>query len=167
MEEIPDEKWRTMLHTMVEKQPPLSDTSSRVNAFSLIGQLMLRLFPIMTRRKENWKDLTEITKGIILIADENLRAGKEGGKATRAMFVFVVKIVTELANQLASPGFGGEKRYCAWASETFAKVLDKWGAAKGITNRKAAAATTDPGAAPEADGGASPKPDAALKEQAV
>jgi len=113
----------------------------------------------MTRRKQNWKDLTEITKGIILIADENLRAGKEGGKATRAMYVFIVKIVTELANQLASPSFGGEKRYCAWASETFAKVLDKYGAAKGITNRR----KTDPGAAPEAEEGASPsKNDATL-----
>lgn len=160
MEEIPDAKWKSLLQTMIAKQPPLVDMSSRVNAFSLIGQLMIRLFPIMTRRKANWKDLTEITKSIILIADENLRAGKEGGKATRSLYVFTVKIVTELANQLSSPAFGGEKRYCAWASETFAKVLDKWGAAKGITNRK----KTDLGAAPEAEkeGGSPSKPEATL-----
>lgn len=160
MEEIPDAKWKSLLQTMIAKQPPLVDMSSRVNAFSLIGQLMIRLFPIMTRRKANWKDLTEITKSIILIADENLRAGKEGGKATRSLYVFTVKIVTELANQLSSPAFGGEKRYCAWASETFAKVLDKWGAAKGITNRK----KTDLGAAPEAEneGGSPSTPEATL-----
>lgn len=154
MEEIPDEKWRSMLNTMIAKQPPITDTSSRVNAFSLIGQLMIRLFPIMTRRKENWKDLTDITKAFVLIADENLRAGKEGGKATKAMFVFIKKIVTELANQLSSPSFGGERRYCAWASETFAKVLDKWGAAGGIKNRKKPKEPEPaPEAAPEADQG--------------
>lgn len=136
MEEIPDDKWVALLKTMISKQPPVTDVASRVNTFSLLGQLMLRLFPIMTRREKNWKVLTEITKDIIIIADANLKAGKEGGKETRTLFVFTVKIVTELANQLTSPTFGGEKRYCAWASETFIKVLEKWGATGGVSKNK-------------------------------
>eukprot|EP00980_Cylindrotheca_fusiformis_P021745 scaffold8569_cov139-Cylindrotheca_fusiformis.AAC.15 len=148
MEEIPDEKWVALLKTMISKQPPVTDVASRVNTFSLLGQLMLRLFPIMTRREKNWKVLTEITKEIIIIADANLKAGKEGGKSTRTLFVFTVKIVTELANQLLSPTFGGEKRYCAWASETFIKVLEKWGATGGVEkNKKLTEKTSE--AAPE------------------
>lgn len=128
MGEIPDEKWIALLRTMITKQPPIGDIYARVHTFSLLGQLMLRLFPLMTKRENNWKKLTEITKDIVVIADSNLKAGKEGGKETRNLFKFTVKMVTELVDQLSSPSFGGEQRYCAWASETFAKVLDKWGA---------------------------------------
>lgn len=151
MEEIPDDKWVALLKTMISKQPPVTDVASRVNTFSLLGQLMLRLFPIMTRREKNWKVLTEITKEIIIIADANLKAGKEGGKETRTLFVFTVKIVTELANQLSSPTFGGEKRYCAWSSETFIKVLEKWGATGGVSKYKKLTEKAAPLAEPKAE----------------
>jgi len=137
MEEIPDDKWVSLLKTMISKQPSLDEVNARVNTFSLLGQMMIRLFPIMTKREKNFQVLTQITKDIIIIADENLKAGKEGGKEKRNLFVVTVKIVTEIVNQMSSPTFGGDKRYCAWAIETFIKVLEKWGATGGLEKNKA------------------------------
>jgi len=137
MEEIPDDKWLALLKTMISKQPPIEEVTARNNSFSLLGQMMIRLFPIMTKREKNYQVLTQITKDIILLADENMKAGKEGGKEKRKLFVVTVKIVTEVVNQLSSPTFGGDKRYCVWASETFVKVLEKWGAVGGLEKNKA------------------------------
>jgi len=123
MEEIPDDKWIAVLRAMTTKPPPVNADRSRMNTFSLLGQMMIRLFPIMTVREDNWKVLTEITKNVVIIADENMQSSREG----RPLFDFTGKIVANLVHQMASPNFGGEKRYCIWASETFAKCLDKNG----------------------------------------
>eukprot|EP00934_Nitzschia_sp_Nitz4_P008207 Nitzschia sp. Nitz4//scaffold16_size188269//67850//72484//NITZ4_001790-RA/size188269-augustus-gene-0.91-mRNA-1//-1//CDS//3329538514//8197//frame0 len=126
MEEVPDEKWIAILRTMTTKQPSVAYPLSRVNTFSLLGQLMVRLFPIMSVREKNWKDLTEITKNAIVIADENMQSSYKG----EPLFNYTVKIVANIYTEMASPNFGGEKRYCAWASDTFKKALEKNGAVK-------------------------------------
>ena len=87
---------------------------------------MVRLFPIMSVREKNWKDLTEITKNAIVISDENMQNSYKG----EPLFNYTVKIVANIYTEMASPSFGGEKRYCAWASETFKKALEKNGALK-------------------------------------
>jgi hypothetical protein len=119
MDEIPDEQWISILGTMTSTQPPVTAEVSRVNTLSLMGQMMVRLFPIMTKREANFKGLTEITKDIIIIADENML---DGGKP---LFDYTVKIVSSLAKQISSPDFGGDKRYCKWASDTFLLALEK------------------------------------------
>lgn len=126
MEEVPDEKWMGVLKTMTTKQPPISSPLSRINTYSLLGQMMVRLFPIMSVREVNWKDLTEITKNAIVISDENMQNSYKG----EPLFNYTVKIVANIYTEMASPNFGGEKRYCAWASDTFKKALEKNGAVK-------------------------------------
>mmetsp|Transcript_4117 Transcript_4117/g.11878 ORF Transcript_4117/g.11878 Transcript_4117/m.11878 type:complete len:327 (+) Transcript_4117:994-1974(+) len=132
MEEVPDEKWIGVLKAMTTNQPPISSPLSRINTFSLLGQMMVRLFPIMSVREKNWKDLTEITKNAIIISDENMQNSYRG----EPLFNYTVKIVANIYTQMASPNFGGEKRYCAWASDTFKKALEKNGAVKNKTKGK-------------------------------
>ena len=119
MDEISDEKWITIMGAMTSTQPPVTAEISRVNTLSLMGQMMVRLFPIMTKRESNFEALTEITKDIIIIADENMQGG---GKPLKD---YTAKIVASLGKQISSPEFGGDKRYCKWASDTFLKALEK------------------------------------------
>ena len=119
MDEIPDKSWISVMTTMTTSQPPVSAEVSRVNTLSLMGQMMVRLFPIMTKREENFQALTQITKDIIIIADENMQYG------AKPLFDYTVKIVASLGKQISSPNFGGDKRYCKWASDTFLKALEK------------------------------------------
>jgi len=124
MTEIPDNKWINLLNTMINKHPHVSSSMSRVNSLSIIAQLMLKLFPSMTKSEKNWKVLTEITKKVAVIANENLakRCSPD------VLFDLTVTIVTHLSDQLASQKFSGERRYCKWASDSFLKVLEKNGA---------------------------------------
>jgi hypothetical protein len=122
MEEIPDEKWVAVMNTMTSTQPAVIAEMSRVNTLSLLGQMMVRLFPIMTKKEANWQVLTEVTKEVIIIADENMQNG------LKPLYDSTVLIVSNIAKQLVSPNFGGEKRYCKWASDTFIKTLEKNGA---------------------------------------
>jgi len=119
MDEIPDEKWLAILNSMTDFQPRVKDEASRVNTLSLMGQMMIRLFPIMTKREANFHGLTEITKNVVIIADENMQDG------SKPLFDLTAKIVTGLGKQISSPDFGGDKRYCKWASDTFLKTLKK------------------------------------------
>jgi hypothetical protein len=133
--EVPDKRWIALLNTMVSKQAPLSATTARVNALSTIAQLMIKVFPTMTVQEENWKVLTEITKQVAMIADENMK-NRDEIKDGEELFDLTVTIVSLLVNQLASPKFGGERRYCKWASDTFLKILEKNGAAGGTSTNK-------------------------------
>jgi len=130
MTEIPDSKWTALINTMISKQPPMDCTMSRINSLSMIAQLMVKSFPGMTSREDNWKALTELTKKVVVIADENL----QGRSSPDILFDLTVTIVTHLAVQLGSAKFGGERRYCKWASDSFSKILEKNGAAKAITS---------------------------------
>lgn len=143
MEEVPDEKWIDVLKIMTTKQPPIASPLSRINTFSLLGQMMVRLFPIMSVREKNWKDLTEITKNAIVIADENMQNSYKG----EPLFNYTVKIVANIYTEMASPNFGGEKRYCAWASDTFKKALEKNGAVKNKKKGKDNDTAPQPGSA--------------------
>jgi hypothetical protein len=131
MEEVPDEKWIEVLKYMTSNQPSVKKGEvARLNTLSLLAQMMIRLFPIMTKKEANWEVLTEITKEVIIIADENMQKG------SKALYDNTVKIVSNVAKQLVSPNFGGEKRYCKWASDTFIKALDKNGALKALKKKQ-------------------------------
>jgi len=124
--EIPDSKWITLINNMINKQPRIVFSMSRINTLSIIAQLMVKLFPSLTSRESNWKVLTEITKKIVIIADENM----ENRRSPDVLYDLTVTIVTHLSVQLGSSKFGGEKRYCKWASDMFLNILQKNGAAK-------------------------------------
>ena len=126
MTEIPDNQWTALISTMINKQPPIFSSMSRINSLSMIARLMVKLFPSMTSRESNWKVLTEFTKKVVIIADENM----ENRRSPDVFFDLTVTIITHLSVQLGSPKFGGEKRYCKWASDSFSKVLEKNGAAE-------------------------------------
>lgn len=126
--EIPDNKWINLINTMIRKQPHISYSMPRVNSLSMLAQLMLKLFPSLTMKEKNWKVLTEITKQVVVIADENMKRHR----SPDVIFDLTGTIVTHLSNQLASPKFGGERRYCKWASESFWKVLRKNEATAGV-----------------------------------
>lgn len=124
MTEIPDSKWINLINIMINKQPKISSEMSRINSLSMIAQLMLEIFPSMTIKEGNWKALTEITKKIVVIANENM----ENRSPPDVLFDLTVTIVTHLSKQLISPKFSGERRYCKWASDSFVTVLQKNGA---------------------------------------
>ena len=126
MTEVSDSKWTDLINSMISKRPPMISIMPRINALSIIAQLMVKLFPSMTTRESNWKVLTELTKRVANIAGENL----ENRRSPDVLFDLTVTIVTHLSVQLGSPKFGGDKRYCKWASETFSKILEKNGASK-------------------------------------
>jgi hypothetical protein len=126
MTEVPDSKWIALINSMSNKQPLMRTVMSRINALSIIAQLMVKLFPTMTGRERNWKVLTELTKKVAMIADENLK----NRCSPDVLFDLTVTIVTHLSVQLGSAKFGGDKRYCKWASDSFSKILEKNGAEK-------------------------------------
>jgi hypothetical protein len=126
MTEVPDSKWIALINNMINKQPPMISIMSRINSLSIIAQLMVKLFPSMTGKESNWKVLTELTKQVTMIADENLK----NRCSPDVLFDLTVTIVTHLSVQLGSTKFGGDRRYCKWASDSFSKILEKNGAAK-------------------------------------
>jgi len=126
MTEVPDSKWIALINNMIKKQPSTNSIMSRINSLSIIAQLMVKLFPSMTGKESNWKVLTELTKQVTMIADENLR----NRSSPDVLFDLTVTIVTHLSVQLGSTKFGGDRRYCKWASDSFSKILEKNGAAK-------------------------------------
>eukprot|EP00536_Pseudo-nitzschia_multiseries_P014914 jgi/Psemu1/262522/estExt_Genewise1Plus.C_7870014 len=128
LSEIPDVKWTALINTMINKQPPLSSHMPRVNALSIIAQLMVQIFPSLTSRESNFEVLTKSTKNVAMVANENM----ENRRSPDMLFDLTVTIVTHLAVQLASAKFGGDKRYCKWASDLFVRVLEKNGATKAM-----------------------------------
>jgi hypothetical protein len=133
--QIPDEKWILILNLMIDKQPDLTAEVARVNTFSVLGQVIIRVMPSLTHRKENWKVLTEITNKVAALAEENLRYGRQG--SVKPMFEYTLQTVTYLSNQMLTDEFGGEKRYSKWASDTLLKVLESVGAGGGSDANKA------------------------------
>jgi hypothetical protein len=121
---------------MTAKQAPVSACTARVNSISIVAQLMLKVFPDMTTREENWKILTEITKEVAEIANENMSNRHSGHPDAEDLFELTGVVITQLAAQLVSPKFGGERRYCKWASDTFIKVLDRNGATTAVATRQ-------------------------------
>ena len=132
MTEVPDNKWTTLINTMINKLPSVGSGMSRINSLSMIAQLMVKIFPGMTSREGNWKVLTDLTKKVVATADENM----QNRASPDILFDLTVTIVTHLAVQLGSPKFGGERRYCKWASDAFSTVLEKNGAAKAMLAKK-------------------------------
>jgi hypothetical protein len=147
--EIPDQRWIALFHTMTVKQPALSATTARINSLSIMAQLMIQVFPDLTLREENWKILTDITKKMADIANDNLANRSSSRSSTTStstppprqngnidaeeLFDLTATVLTQLAGQLVSLKFGGERRYCKWASDTFIKILDKNGAVPSMT----------------------------------
>jgi len=135
VEDVPDEKWIGVLHLILSKHPPLSAETSRMNTFSIFTRLILRVFARLTQNQKNFKLVTEITKKLALIAEENLQHGRKGN--VKPLFEYTLKSVTSMANYFVSPDFSGDKRFSAWASETLVSVLERNGAAGGSAKNRA------------------------------
>lgn len=132
MTEVSDSKWTALTNTMIEKQPPVGSGMSRVNSLSMIAQLMVKSFPSMSKREDNRKVMTDLTKKVAAIADENMR----GRASPDILFDLTVTIVTHLAVQLGTSKSGGERRFRKWASDTFSKVLERNGAARARVSKE-------------------------------
>jgi hypothetical protein len=143
--QIADEKWIAILNLIIQKQPPIEADVARMNTFSVFGEVMILILPSMTQREKNWKTLTEQTKRFAILANENIQHGRQG--EGKPIFDYTVQTLTYLSNEMASPNFGGEKRYCAWASETLLTVLERAGAAGGAVKNKALTQKATNGAA--------------------
>jgi len=126
MTEVPDNNWMALINIMISKQPPKKFVMSRINSLSIIAQLMVKLFPTMSVKEDNRKGLTEITKKVVAITNENLK----NRCSPDVLFDLSVTVITHLSVQLGSSKSGGDKRYCKWASDSFAKVLENNGATK-------------------------------------
>jgi len=126
--EIPDDKWIAILQLMASKQPKIEADVARVHSFSILGQVIVKVIPHLTHKQKNWKVLTDVTKEIAGLAEKNLRFGRQGG--VKPLFQYTLQTVTFLSDHMASPDFGGEPRYSAWASQTFSEVLEKVGAVR-------------------------------------
>jgi hypothetical protein len=142
LSEIPDKRWVALFNTMTLKQAPVSACTARVNTLTMIAQLMIKVFPDMTLRQENWEILTEVTKQVVEIADFNMGSRKAEDPDSEELFELTAIVVTHLAAQLASPKFGGERRYCKWASDSFVKILQKHNA-MGVAAAAANSNSTD------------------------
>ncbi len=139
MTEVPDSKWMTLINAMIAKLPPIGSGMARINSLSMIAQLMVKSFPSMAKREDNRKVLTDLTKKVAAIADENMR----DRAPPDILFDLTVTIVTHLAVQLGNSKSGGERRFRKWASDTFSKVLERNGAAKARVSKEVDASETN------------------------
>lgn len=129
MDQISEEKWIAILYLMVNKQPPTGADVSRSNVFCLLGEMLAKTLPILSKDPENLEDLSDLITQVANLAGENLRTGRRG--TSSILFEKTLQTVTELSNQMQSQSesWGGDKEFIEWASETLIHELEKVGAA--------------------------------------
>jgi hypothetical protein len=135
VDQIPDDKWIAVLYLMVNKQPPMVAVESRVNCFSLLGQLLNRVVPELSNHPENRDDLCDLVSSVASLAAENMMHGRKG--VAPPLFDTTLQTITYLSNHMMTPEWKGEADFSTWASETFLSELEKVGAAGASTTLKA------------------------------
>lgn len=125
VEQIPDDKWIAVLYLVVNKQPPMVAVESRVNCFSLLGQLLTRLIPELSNHPENRDDLCDLVSSVASLAAENMMYGSKG--VAPPLFDMTLQTITYLSNHMLSPEWRGEADFSSWASETLLSELEKLG----------------------------------------
>lgn len=123
--DVTDLIWTNLLTEMVNLQPPIEAEVPRMSAFSVLGQVMIKVLPSLSNRESNWPPLTEITKTFADIAGQNLWAGRKGKYVE--LYDYTLQTVTYLVKHMSKPEFAGEKRYASWATGHLQGVLDRLG----------------------------------------
>lgn len=135
-ETVPASRWLGILFLVVNRQPPVTADIARVNTFSVLGQLLMWVFPYISRKEDHIEDLKEVITQTASVAAENLKVGRRG--SVSPLFEQTVRTVTHLSNQMMSPNFGGDQKISQWASETLLLELEKVGAGGGSIQNVAA-----------------------------
>ncbi|KAL7573318.1 hypothetical protein ACA910_011682 [Epithemia clementina (nom. ined.)] len=140
LREIPVDKWMGILYLMVSKQPPTAADLSRANTFVLLGNMLMRLLPYLSKKQRpagtkeqkgdnmvDGEDLTDIVRQAAALAGENLRNGRRG--RVSPLFEKTLQTVTYLSNHMQTDEWKGDKEFGMWASEALLAELEKVGAA--------------------------------------
>jgi hypothetical protein len=125
--QIPDEKWISVLYLMVSKQPPMVAFESRMNCFSILGQLLSRVVPTLSNNPDNRDDLSDLVSSLASLASDNMLQGRR--ESVTPLFEVTLQTVTYLSNHMLTPDWKGEAEFSSWASETLLSELEKVGAA--------------------------------------
>ena len=141
IDQITEDKWLDILFLMVSKQPPLSADASRSNTFSLLGELLVRVLPQLSRNEELRDDLIDLIHQVAQLAEENLRQGRRG--SVSPLFEKTLQAVTYLSNHMVTEEWDGDSEFGSWASETLFEELERVGAA-GATLHNQKAVTQKP-----------------------
>lgn len=151
LREIPSEKWLAILYLMVNKQPPTNSDLSRSNTFVLLGNMLMRVLPYLSKRQRppkpasenegeegdkekkpddnlvDGEDLADLIRLAAALAGENLRHGRRG--TTSPLFEKTLQTVTYLSNHMQTDDWKGDKEFALFASETLLAELEKMGEA--------------------------------------
>lgn len=122
VDQIPSDKWVAIIYLMVNKQPPLVAEISRGNTFSVLGHVLTRVIPSLSRQVEHREDLEELINQYAAMAEENLRQSRRG-----QLFEKTLQTLTYLSNQVVSDDWDGEKGFSAWMSKIILKELERAG----------------------------------------
>jgi hypothetical protein len=120
VDQIPSEKWVAIMHLMVNKQPPLVAEISRGNTFSVLGHVLTRVLPSLSRQAEHREDLEELIIQYASLAKENLQQSRRGN-----VFEKTLQTLTYLSNQMVSDDWNGDKEFSTWSSDAFFKELER------------------------------------------
>ena len=156
LQEIPVDKWMAILYLMVNKQPPMAADLSRSNTFVLLGNMLMRVLPYLSKRQRpedadeddedddmvDSEDLSDLVRQTATLAGDNLRHGRRG--RVSPLFEKTLQTVTYLSNHMQTDEWEGEKEFGLWASETLLAELEKVGAAGGsVQNQEAVKGKND------------------------
>ena len=125
--QIADEKWIAILFLMVNKQPPTAADFSRANTFVLIGNLLMRTLPHLSKKESNRAELRDLMNQVAGLAEDNLRHGRRG--SISPLFDKTLQTCTYLSNHMQTKDWKGDKEFGAWAGELLFAELEKVGAA--------------------------------------
>jgi len=134
--QIADDKWIAILFLMVNKQPPTAADFSRANTFVLIGNLLMRTLPQLSKNASNIQDIKDLINQVAGLAEDNLRHGRRG--TVSPLFEKTLQTVTYLSNHLQTDDWKGDKEFGVWASEILLAELEKVGAAGAALKNQAA-----------------------------
>lgn len=120
--QVPGHKWVAIFYLMVNKQPPVTAELSRVNTFSLLGQVMTSTVASLSHDKELREDLDDLVNQFAGLAEENLQQSRRGN-----LFKGTLQTLTYVSNHLVSEEWSGDKEFGSWASEVLLKELERVG----------------------------------------
>jgi hypothetical protein len=127
--QIPDEKWIAVLYLIVNKQPPMVAFESRMNCFSILGQLLNRVVPTLSNNPDNRDDLFDLVSSLASLAADNMLSRRRG--SVSPLFEVTLQTVTYLSNHMRTPEWIGDPEFSSWASEALLSELEKAGAVGG------------------------------------
>jgi hypothetical protein len=125
VDQIPVDKWISIMNLMLNKQPPLTAATSRGNAFTLIGHTISHILPHLSKMGELRNDLEDMVKQVAALMSENLQQSCNGGSSS--CFEDTLQTATYLANHMVSEEWQGDPSFSSWASEIILTELERSG----------------------------------------